>query len=81
MSTQKNDFQPIQDTVKIKPPRKLNYEYLQPLAAAPIIGLIKFVGRDRYPRVNAALYGLTVGAAFIHGAYMLNKSYGNLDER
>ncbi|EFA80413.1 hypothetical protein PPL_07247 [Heterostelium album PN500] len=74
-----NEFVAMQEQVIAKPPRTLNYEFLQPLAAAPVIGLIKFVGSKKYPRLNWVLYGTTVGCAFLHGAYLLNKSYGNIE--
>ncbi|EGG23086.1 hypothetical protein DFA_05216 [Cavenderia fasciculata] len=82
MSSNNNNgsYSSVTDTVKVKPARKLNYQYLQVLAAVPIMGAVKFIGRDKYPRLNWALYGLTIAGAFVHGSYMLTKSYGTFDD-
>ncbi|KAF2070003.1 hypothetical protein CYY_008673 [Polysphondylium violaceum] len=74
------EFEPIQNTTAIKKPTaaaRPNYELLEPLAAGPVLALIRHAFPVKYTKLMWITFNITLAGAFCHGAYVLNKSFKN----
>ncbi|GAQ81726.1 hypothetical protein KFL_000890150 [Klebsormidium nitens] len=55
-------------------PRQVPYKYLVPLVYAPILPLIR-IGLAKQPKLRTRVFGLAVGAALLHGAWLISDLY------
>ncbi|KAL2622441.1 hypothetical protein R1flu_002646 [Riccia fluitans] len=56
------------------PPRKAPFKFLMPLVYAPILPLIR-IGLRKQPVLRDRLFTVVLGAALLHGGYLVTNLY------